>query len=157
MLERMHHPLAQQGQSGSAVHRSFDQLQLGMLPLGLRVALWSRQPGEHRRFVLLNAVHEALQLLDLAGSGLRQPVVQVITLPLVEQLAKRLDQGRERLGRWIRLAEGREGLALVGLEIGRIADQQPDRLLGRGQVVWGSLRWSRLHGSGGSTQGGEEG
>ena len=70
---------AQEVESGSAVHRSLDQLEAGDLALGLPVAPGRCEGSPHGGPVLLEARGKGLDGAHAAGTGVGEPGVKIVT------------------------------------------------------------------------------
>src|SRR3954462_6247470 len=136
--------VAQEVESGAAVHGSFDDLQPVDLPLDWTGAPGQRQGGMHGIAILTQAASEALETPGLSG---RDPAVELVGQAL-------FDHGRERPGQVDRPGDRRRQLKqrghepAVGLaQLVRLAHQQARRLARGRRLSLGRLsRWRLICG-----------
>lgn len=90
--ESVKNSLAEQRKSGSAISHPFDQLELIHFSLNQAVVLRESQTCYNGCFVPLDPLDKTLEFAYLAGSTFRQPGIKLLTLPMMKEAPKFLDE-----------------------------------------------------------------
>jgi hypothetical protein len=110
----MENALAQEWKGRPAIALSFDQFQLGHVPIHPAII---DPPGEtsfHCIFVFLDPSRKGLEFGKMAVFHLSKPGVKELSRTLAEHLAKLLHQVIGQIDFWTHLTEFQQGLLLFG-------------------------------------------
>ena len=91
-LERMEHPLAQEGKASSPISLPFDELQLRHVTLDHPVTDPPGETSSHGIFVFLDRSPKGLQFGKFAAGYLGQPGVEAFSSAVAQHLGKLLNQ-----------------------------------------------------------------